>query len=46
MLLHTPGLLLCYENKTMYAKEKKLGWGAGVSGEQASHIQISFWSPT
>lgn len=25
MLLHTPGLLLCYENKTMHAKEKKLG---------------------
>jgi hypothetical protein len=28
MLLHTPGLLLCYENKTKYTKrEKKLGGG-------------------
>lgn len=41
MLLHTPGLLLCYENKTKPTKEKS--WGLGGNGEQASHTQISFF---
>ena len=35
MLLYTPRLLLCYENKTKHTKEKKLG--EGWNGVQASH---------
>lgn len=50
MLLHTPGFLLCYENRTKHAKEgkkkKKAGEGGGErEGRAASHTQsLSFWS--
>lgn len=49
MLLHTPGLLLCYENRTKHAKEKKKkSWEGGGEreGRAGSHTQsLSFWSP-
>lgn len=46
MLLHTPGPLLYYENKTKHAKEKAGRVGVSVSGEWASHTHrsLSFWS--
>lgn len=44
ILLHTPRLLLCYENKTMHAKGKS--WGAGqVSGEPECGTHESPSSP-
>lgn len=47
MLLHTPGLLLCYENKTKHAKEKSWGEWGEREGRAASHTQsLSFWSPS
>lgn len=38
MLLHTPGLLLCYENKTKHARERSGEVGVrGVHSEPATH---------
>lgn len=37
MLLHTPGLLLCYENRTKHAKEEKLGGGRRRAEQPCRH---------
>lgn len=46
MLLHTPGLLLCYKNKTKHTGGGEPGGGGEREGKAGSHTQsLSFWSP-
>lgn len=42
MLLHTPGLLLCYKNKTKHAKGEKTGGRGGEGGQSSQPHTVSF----